>query len=69
MVTARFAVGTSPDAAILRVHEKLRANMDRIPVGIPEPLVVGRGIDDVAIVVVTLAPPAPGRRSGGTPTA
>ena len=56
MVTARFLVGTSSDAAILRVHEKVRANMDRIPVGIPEPLIVGRGIDDVAIVVMTLTP-------------
>ncbi|MEY4305389.1 MAG: hypothetical protein RIT52_1564 [Pseudomonadota bacterium] len=56
MVTARFVVGTSGDAAILRVHEKLRANMDRIPDGIPEPLIVGRGIDDVAIMVVTLSP-------------
>jgi multidrug efflux pump subunit AcrB len=56
LVTARFKVGTSSDAAILRVHEKVRANMDRIPVGIPEPLIVGRGIDDVAIVVVTLTP-------------
>jgi len=56
VVTARFVVGTSSDAAILRVHEKIRANLDRIPVGIPEPLIVGRGIDDVAIVVVTLSP-------------
>ena len=56
MVTARFVVGTPSDAAILRVHEKIRANMDRIPVGIPEPLVVGRGIDDVAIVVLTMTP-------------
>ncbi len=56
MVTARFLVGTSSDAAVLRVHEKLRANMNRIPVGIPEPLVVGRGIDDVAINVITLSP-------------
>ncbi|WP_313192461.1 efflux RND transporter permease subunit [Shinella zoogloeoides] len=56
LVTARFEVGTNADAAILRVHEKIRANMDRIPVGIPEPLIVGRGIDDVAIVVVTLRP-------------
>ncbi len=55
MVTARFLTGTPSDAAILRVHEKLRANMDRIPVGIPEPLVVGRGIDDVAIVSLTLS--------------
>ncbi|MGO4558134.1 efflux RND transporter permease subunit [Mesorhizobium sp. 2RAF21] len=56
LVTARFKVGTSSDAAILRVHDKVRANMDRIPVGIPEPLIVGRGIDDVAIVVVTITP-------------
>ncbi len=56
LVTARFAVGTSSDAAVLRVHEKVRANLDRIPVGIPEPLIVGRGIDDVAILVVNLAP-------------
>jgi len=56
VVTARFLVGTNADTAILRVHEKIRANMNRIPVGIPEPLIVGRGIDDVAIVVVTLTP-------------
>ncbi|MDW4547942.1 efflux RND transporter permease subunit [Defluviimonas sp. D31] len=56
MVTARFLVGTSSDAAVLRVHDKVRANMDRIPVGIPEPLIVGRGIDDVAILSLTLSP-------------
>ncbi len=56
MVTARFLVGTRADEAILRVHEKIRANIDRIPVGIPEPLIVGRGINDVAIMVVTLSP-------------
>ncbi len=56
LVTARFYVGTNADEAILRVHDKVRANMDRIPIGIPEPLIVGRGIDDVAIVVLTLAP-------------
>jgi len=56
MLTARFLVGTSSDDAILRVHERLRANWDRIPLGIPEPLVVGRGINDVAVAVVTLRP-------------
>ncbi|NBC34727.1 MAG: AcrB/AcrD/AcrF family protein [Alphaproteobacteria bacterium] len=55
-VTARFFVGTDEDDAILRVHETVRANFDRIPLGIPEPLIVGRGINDVAIIVVTLAP-------------
>jgi len=56
LVTARFVVGTSSDSAILRVHEKIQANMDRIPVGIPAPLIVGRGIDDVAILTLTLTP-------------
>ncbi len=59
MVTARFLVGTSADAAILRVHERVRANLDRIPVGIEPPLIVGRGIDDVAIVALTLSPKNP----------
>ena len=49
-------MGTSSDAAILRVHEKVRANLSSIPVGIPEPLIIGRGIDDVAITVLTLSP-------------
>ncbi|WP_395454389.1 efflux RND transporter permease subunit [Azospirillum melinis] len=56
VVTARFLVGTSADDAILRVHEKVRANLNRIPLGIPEPLIVGRGINDVAILTLTLAP-------------
>lgn len=56
MVTARFIVGVSADTAILRVRDKLLANLDRIPVGIPEPLVVGRGINDVAIVSLTFSP-------------
>jgi multidrug efflux pump subunit AcrB len=55
MVTARFVVGVSADTAILRVRDKILANLDRIPVGIPEPLVVGRGINDVAIVSLTFA--------------
>ena len=56
IVTVRFKVGTSSDAAVLRVRDKIGANMDRIPLGIPEPLIIGRGIDDVAIVSLTLTP-------------
>ncbi|MCA0918803.1 efflux RND transporter permease subunit [Pseudooceanicola nanhaiensis] len=58
MVTARFEVGVPSDTAILRVRDKIMANLDRIPVGIPEPLVVGRGINDVAIVTLTFSPVA-----------
>ncbi len=56
IATARFEVGTPEDDAILRVHTEIRANMDRLPVGIPEPLIVGRGINDVPILALTLAP-------------
>ncbi len=58
VVTARFEVGTDEDVAILRVHAEIRANFDRLPLGIPEPLIVGRGINDVPIVTLTLAPRA-----------
>ncbi len=58
LVTARFKVGSDADDAIVRVHEKIRANADKIPAGIPDPLVVARGINDVPIVVVTLSPKA-----------
>ena len=56
LVTARFVVGTDADDAIVRVHEKVRANLDSIPLGIGEPLIVGRGIHDVPILVATLSP-------------
>ncbi len=55
-VTARFVVGTGEDDAVLRVNDKVRANLDRIPIGIPQPLIVGHGINDVATVVLTLSP-------------
>ncbi|HTR13982.1 MAG TPA: efflux RND transporter permease subunit [Roseiarcus sp.] len=55
VVTARFLVGTDQDVATLRVHEKIRARIGDLPKGIPEPLIVGRGINDVAIVDLTLS--------------
>jgi multidrug efflux pump subunit AcrB len=56
LVTARFVVGADADNAIVRIHEKIRANLDKIPVGIPEPLIVARGINDVPAIVLTLSP-------------
>ncbi|HFD16162.1 MAG TPA: efflux RND transporter permease subunit, partial [Rhodospirillales bacterium] len=56
IVTARFYVGTSEDDAILRVHERIRANFDKLPLGIPEPLIVKRGINDVPVLTLTLSP-------------
>ena len=56
MVTARFLVGSNPENAATRIDEKLRANWDRIPVGIPDPKVTVRGINDVPAIVLTLSP-------------
>jgi multidrug efflux pump subunit AcrB len=56
MVTARFLVGSDPEDAAIRIEEKLRANWDRKPVGIPDPKVTVRGINDVPIIVLTLSP-------------
>ena len=56
VTTARFFVGVDEDTALLRVHEKIRANIADLPKGIPEPMIIGRGINDVAIVTLTLSP-------------
>ena len=56
LVTARFKVGVLADTAILRVREKIQSNIERIPLGIPPPVIVGRGINDVAIITLTLSP-------------
>jgi multidrug efflux pump subunit AcrB len=64
MVTARFLVGSNPEDAAIRINERISANANRIPVGIPAPQVTVRGINDVPIVVLTLTP-KPGRRGSG----
>ncbi|HNN57046.1 MAG TPA: efflux RND transporter permease subunit, partial [Novosphingobium sp.] len=63
LVTARFLVGSDPEDAATRIDEKIKANIDRIPVGVPPPQVTVHGITDVPIVVLTLTPKpgAPGQ--------
>jgi multidrug efflux pump subunit AcrB len=56
LVTARFLVGSSPEAAATRVDAKIKANIDKIPAGVPAPQITTRGISDVPIVVLTLSP-------------
>lgn len=55
VTTVRFFTGTDEDSAILRVHAKIRANISDLPHGIPEPLIIGRGINDVAVLTLTFA--------------
>ena len=54
VVTVRFKVGEELGASIVKVHDKLQSNLDRIPHGVSMPLVKPVGIDDVAIVTATL---------------
>lgn len=58
MVVARFKVGTHPDNAVVRVHERLRANITALPAGLPEPIVRAKGINDVPMLTLTLSPDA-----------
>ncbi len=55
MVVVRFRVGEPEEAALVRLNEKLAANMDRVPPGAIGPLVKPRSIDDVPILAVTLS--------------
>ena len=70
VVTARFVVGTDRrrrDPA--RAREDPRQHRPHAQVGIPEPLIVGRGINDVAIVDADADAEAGRRRRAGRTTA
>ena len=54
IVTIRFKVGEELGDSIVKVHDKLQSNLDKIPPGVSMPLVKPVGIDDVPIVTVTL---------------
>ena len=54
MVTVRFIVGEKLGPSIVKVHDKLQSNLDKIPPGVSLPLVKPKGIDDVPVVTVTL---------------
>jgi multidrug efflux pump subunit AcrB len=50
----RFLVGQDEDKAIVRLNQKLAANLDLIPPGASQPLVKPRSIDDVPILALTI---------------
>jgi multidrug efflux pump subunit AcrB len=55
MVTVRFLVGEQLGPSIVKVHDKLQSNLDKIPPGVAMPLVKPKGIDDVPVVTITLS--------------
>ncbi len=54
IVTVRFKVNEQMGPSIVKVHDKLQSNMDKIPMGVSMPLVKPKGIDDVPVVTLTL---------------
>ncbi len=57
ILTVQFKVGEDRIAALVRLHDTLRANSDWLPryLGVADPIVKPKGIDDVPIVTLTLA--------------
>lgn len=54
VVTVRFKVGEDLEDSIVKVHDKVQSNLDKIPPGVSPPLVKPIGIDDVPVVTLTL---------------
>jgi multidrug efflux pump subunit AcrB len=54
MVTVRFKVGEPLGPSIVKVHDKLQSNLDKIPPGVSMPLVKPKSVDDVPVVTATL---------------
>ena len=52
-VIVRFLVGQDEEKSIVRLNQKLTANLDLIPPGASPPLVKPRSIDDVPILALT----------------
>ena len=61
ILTVQFEVGESRSQAIVRLYNKIFSNADWLPgnMGVGEPIVKPRGIDDVPIVTLTLWNPDP----------
>ncbi len=56
IITAQFKVGVPRTEALVRLHDTILSNRDWLPkeLGVGEPLVKPKGIDDVPIVTLTL---------------
>ncbi|MVD31919.1 efflux RND transporter permease subunit, partial [Vibrio cholerae] len=56
MIVAIFKVGVPRNDAVVRIYNKLYSNKDWMPqgVGVGEPIIKPKGIEDVPIVTITL---------------
>lgn len=56
VMTVQFKVGVARTEALVRLHDTVRSNTDWLPanIGVMQPLIKPKGIDDVPIVTLTL---------------
>lgn len=54
VVTVEFDVGEEIGPSLVKVNGKIQSNLNKLPPGVPWPLVVPKGIDDVPVVTLTL---------------
>jgi multidrug efflux pump subunit AcrB len=54
IVTVRFYVGEDMGTSIVKVHDKLQSNLDKMPPDVSMPLVKPVAVDDVPVVALTL---------------
>jgi multidrug efflux pump subunit AcrB len=54
MITVQFEVGEELIPSLVKLYNKLSANLDKLPPGVTQPLVKAKGIDSVPVVNLTL---------------
>jgi multidrug efflux pump subunit AcrB len=54
IITVQFYVGQEMGASIVKVHDKLQSNLDKMPPNVQMPLVKPVSVDDVPVVTLTL---------------
>ncbi len=54
MVTVQFKVGENFEKSLVKLYNQIASNKDRMPIGVMEPLIKPKSVDDVPIVTLTL---------------
>ncbi len=54
LVTVQFEVGENMEQSLVKLHDKVLSNTDKIPPGVSRPLIKPKAVDDVPVVTLTL---------------
>ncbi|MGN7612888.1 efflux RND transporter permease subunit [Magnetococcales bacterium HHB-1] len=54
MITVEYHVGEELEDSLVKLYDRIKHNMDKMPPGVMPPLVKSRAVDDVPIVALTL---------------